>query len=173
MLIALPADNAGAIYFFAESLSSLRPASVLSNPSKDPVLKIIAGASHFLLLTASSVLSFGDNRFKQCGISHSPPSSTFLSLVDYFEGLLPVEIAAGDVHSAVVTADGSLYVFGADMEGQCGGNGGEPNLVDLEDGDLDDEPEVVGVACGSSHTVVRTNSGDVWLTGSSELSRCF
>ena len=167
------ADEPATIYFFAtlaEALDTARLPTVLSSPSQEPILKIIAGGSHFVLLTPSSVLSYGDNRFKQCGMSHSSFSSTSLSLIEYFEGLASVEIAAGDVHSAVVTADGSLYVFGADMEGQCGGNGGEPNLVDLGDGDLDDEPEIVSVACGSSHTVVRTKSGDVWVAGSSELA---
>lgn len=150
--------------------------SPLSSASR--IASLDAGAGHFLLITAGpspQVLSYGDNRFSQLGV---PPSSATageqLCHVDFFDGLEPIIIRAGGLHSAVVTADGSLYMFGDDAKGQCGGFGGQPpalvSLVgEVDQGLSDDEPEVRDVALGSAHTVVITDKG-VYVTGSSESS---
>lgn len=135
-----------------------------------PVVAVAASASHFLLLTRSSVLCLGpDNRFSQLGTSDlsCPPK---LTPIDFFEGLEPTLIAAGGLHSIIVTADGAAYTFGSDREGQCGGTGGgEPALLELGEGEAEDQPGVVGVACGSAHSVLVTASG-VWVAGASKYS---
>lgn len=143
--------------------------------SPTPIDRIVAGANHFLLLTSSSsVYSIGDDRFSQSGGIVPPSTSTSraptLNLIEFFSGLFPISITAGDLHSAVITADKSVYIFGKDQEGQCGGGGGgEPSLITLASGEQEEEPEVDQVACGSNHTVLLTSNGDVWVCGLSEL----
>lgn len=149
-----------------------KPSLEIRNPSSEPILHIAAGAGHFLLLTANSVYSYGDDRFAQSGTS-SLPTNSELHHIDFFDGLYPALIAAGDSHSAVVTRDGSLYMFGSDAEGQCGGFGGEPNLVTLLEGGVEDEElEVTAVTCGANHTAIATKTGSlgksgIFVTGSS------
>lgn len=167
------------LYVSLPSVLSPSPSSqptALALPSAHTrILSIASGASHFLLLTTSgTVLAFGDNRFSQCGFS-SLPSVDSLRELDFFSGLEPVEVACGAFHSAVRTRDGSLYVFGSDSEGQCGGEGeggGTPKLVELagDGADVEDEPEVTLVACGSFHTALVTDKG-VYAAGLSE-SEC-
>lgn len=78
------------------------------------------------------------------------------------------------MHSALLTADGALYVFGSDAHGQLGGvsSDGEPALVELpsEQDEDEDHPDVVSVACGSSHTALVTSDGGVWVAGQSKCS---
>lgn len=171
----LPERDTHNIYYFPSLSDALSPTyvpTILLNPSSSPILQLVAGASHFLFLTSTSVLSYGDNRFSQCGTHSSVPVSTIsLSIIDFFEGLQPTTIAAGDLHSCVITNGGALYTFGADMTGQCGGFGGEPTLVNLKPDEEDEDPdEVISVACGSQHTVLVTTLGQVWSSGLSESS---
>jgi hypothetical protein len=182
-------------------MDTLERGTVISLPSSDhdddpseEVLSLHAGADHFLVRTTRSLYGLGDNRFGQLGIIPPlpQPSSTeaqedhhgsssgrqtqssisSLTRIDFFDGLSPiVAVAAGDVHSAVVTEDGALYVFGHDGKGQCGGwtsETGEPTLVQLED--ENGEPvDVCAVSCGSQNTVVITSDGGVWSSGASRL----
>ncbi|KAM0747633.1 RCC1/BLIP-II [Meredithblackwellia eburnea MCA 4105] len=163
------------------SSSSTRTLLTLSSsvpPLRESILAVCAGASHFLLLTSTSVYSFGDNRYSQCGQppsssssskSPAPPENGSLRMtkIDFFEGLKPIAVAAGDLHSVVVTEGGVAYAFGRGSEGECGeGGGGEPELVvlELEGEEAVDDVEVLDVACGGNHTVLVTNKG-VWVTG--------
>lgn len=129
-----------------------------SKPQPRRIRSIVAGAAHFLILTESPlarVFAYGDNRFGQLGV---PPSSSTMTdksrlhHVDFFDGLEPTTVQAsqGGLHSAVITADGSLYVFGDDAKGQCGGHGGhEPACIT---DDLDEGTIVLDVGLGSAHT---------------------
>lgn len=176
--ILQPAHDDSILHLYsdlAHALDESQPSLEIRNPSGESITQIVAGAGHFLLLSANSLLSYGDDRFAQSGSSSSPTTNPQLHRIDFFDGLYPTLIAAGDSHSAVVTRDGSLYMFGSDAEGQCGGFG-EPNLVTfLEDGVEDESLEVTAIACGASHTVIATKSGSldkpgIFVAGSSESS---
>lgn len=80
------------------------------------------------------------------------------------------KVAMGDLHCAVI-AEGSLYIWGCNKDSQCSGKPGvEPTLVDLKVGEGQEQPNIVDVGCGAAHTVLITDSGDVWVCGKSELS---
>lgn len=79
---------------------------------------------------------------------------------------------AQDLHSAVITQDGALYVFGSDAKGQLGGfsSGGEPTLVevgDAEESAVVEQPDFISVGCGSAHTAAVTSKGHLWVAGNS------
>jgi alpha-tubulin suppressor-like RCC1 family protein len=167
------------LYPSIHSALSLAPSSEITHPlPDDDIISLHAGADHFFVRTSRTLYGFGDNRFGQLGI---PPDTSFsignppsvvtkFTPVDFFDGLSPiVQITTGDVHTAVVTEDGALYVFGHDGKGQCGGwktETGEPSLVELkgEDGEALD---VRVVACGSQSTVVLTSDEGLWSSGAS------
>ncbi|KAG0663882.1 putative E3 ubiquitin-protein ligase herc6 [Rhodotorula mucilaginosa] len=135
---------------------------------------IAAGAAHFLLLSSSQqVYSVGDSRYGQAGPFSSQPlrasnAPQALNHLSFFDGLFPVAVSCGAFHSAVVTRDGAAYLFGSDKEGQCGGQSGgnEPEMIDLEEAEEEEEGiEIVQVACGAAHTLLRTRDGQVWCAG--------
>lgn len=75
-----------------------------------------------------------------------------------------------------------MYVFGSGKEGQLGlgegvGGGGELEVVDFDEAtedvdgyEAEEGERVVQVACGSAHTVVLTEKGEVWVAGASASS---
>jgi alpha-tubulin suppressor-like RCC1 family protein len=115
---------------------------------------VAAGYTHSVVLREdSSVFAFGNGNDGQLGTGRSGR--------DYFE-YLPVPIprippircvAAGDFHTAIVTAgDGRLLTCGNSNSGQCGhravaNNTPTPRFVEGIEG------PVVGAACGSGFTV--------------------
>jgi len=151
--------------------------STSSNP--EHISSIVAGASHFLILTfpSSRLFSIGDNRYGQLGIPHSPTSITpSLIRIDTFDGIRIAQISAGAFHSVVLTEGGEVYLFGSDKEGQCGGNGGgwEPTtneeFGEIGDGQDEEASEIVQVRAAGESTFLRTRAGELWVCGASE---CF
>ena len=160
------------------------PAASSSSPRNHEhrIESIAAGAAHFLLLSSSQqVYSVGDSRYGQAGPFSSQPLRTSdapqaLNHLSFFDGLFPVAVSCGAFHSAVVTRDGAAYLFGSDKEGQCGGQSGgnEPEMIDLEEAEEEEEGiEIVQVACGAAHTLLRTRDGQVWCAGTSTSRSLF
>ena len=154
----------------------LAASSSSSRNHEHRIESIAAGAAHFLLLSSThQVYSVGDSRYGQAGPFSSHPLDASndpqaLNHLSFFDGLFPIAVSCGAFHSAVVTRDGAAYLFGSDKEGQCGGQSGgnEPQMIDLEEEEGGDEGiEIVQVACGAAHTVLRTRDGQVWCAGMS------
>ena len=98
---------------------------------------IAAGFNHTLvLLNNGVVLSFGDNSVGQLGHYTEQIISPLPKMVGGLENV--VQVAAGSDVSYALTADGDLYAFGANNQGQLGiGTLDEdahtiPRLVDIE-----------------------------------------
>ncbi|GAA5973863.1 hypothetical protein JCM11641_003201 [Rhodosporidiobolus odoratus] len=159
------------------------PPLVLSLPSPSPPQDrftcLVSGSAHFLLLTSpsQSLYSWGDDRYGQCGPVPPPPApvsshpranqvTTTLPRLEFFNGLFPVTISCGAFHSAILTKDGSVYLFGSNKEGQLGlGSlgGVEPESLELPE----EAGEVKQIACGGGYSVVLTEAGEVWAAGAS------
>jgi alpha-tubulin suppressor-like RCC1 family protein len=80
-----------------------------------------------------------------------------------------VQVAAGKFHSIAKTVSGELYAWGRGAEGQLGHGGKEslavPRVVDGIEG------AVVGMACGTTHSLVTTAGGRVLAFGSGASGR--
>ncbi|KAG1651691.1 X-linked retinitis pigmentosa GTPase regulator [Nymphon striatum] len=76
-----------------------------------------------------------------------------------------LDMACGDEHSAVITANGRLLTFGSNEWGQLGHGNCETNLKPTTVKALKHEKSV-GIACGRAHTLVATDSGKVFAFGS-------
>ncbi|PWN49750.1 RCC1/BLIP-II [Violaceomyces palustris] len=156
--------------------------------------KVSSGWSHFLLLTSQDdtlgerqphqIYVLGDNRFYQLGVPSSFGHSSndckllplpFFSLSEGFPSKVS-KIATGGRHNCVLTFDGDLYVWGWNEQGQLGLRSRneedqgraipQPTLVQLYDDQGDEvELDVKDVDCGSCHTIIVTENGDVWVTG--------
>lgn len=139
------------------------------------VVAIAAGGEHSLALSSSGqIFAFGLNSEGQLGSfvnsgserANATPARVALPGA----GARPVAIAAGALHSLVVTAAGSLYAFGSNAEGQLGraaGSGSEAanpvaQVVELPFGETVD-----AVARGSSAQFTLAQTADLSVLNAS------
>jgi alpha-tubulin suppressor-like RCC1 family protein len=115
-----------------------------------------------LLTKAHDVLFVcGANSHGQCGIASQRKVSTVQAL-RLASGQRVLRVACGSAHSALVTQDGLLFMWGANRWGQLGvgstDNHARPVRVDALE-------HVIDVACGSQHTLALTHSARVYAFG--------
>jgi alpha-tubulin suppressor-like RCC1 family protein len=132
------------------------------------IVAIAAGGDHSLALTADgTVWAWGDNTFGQLGNGSSGSTSVVPVQVSGLSRV--VAIAAGDLHSVALKADGTVWAWGNNTFGQLGngtigGFGGAVNLssVPVQASDLSG---VVAIAAGGDHSLALTADGTVWAWG--------
>lgn len=127
--------------------------------------------AHTLLLTSfGKVLSFGTAAYGQLGHGFSAgkqlPDVLRPKYIDSLSTVRCICVSAGELHSAAVTDDGELYVWGDGFCGQLGLADKRPQLTPqlVEKGGLEDEI-VLSVSCGARHTLVCTEEGEVFSFG--------
>jgi alpha-tubulin suppressor-like RCC1 family protein len=150
--------------------------------SAPTVKKLCASNTHALFITDdpyTPIYGFGSNRFSQLGMDyHEEQEMTKLKAIEYFSGGLggkATDIACGLFHSAVIIED-DLYTFGFNKDGRLGwgldNDEDEDDIISLAQflGENNQSVEVHAfkVVCGSSHTLVLDNRGNLWSCGSSK-----
>nr|XP_045255762.1 X-linked retinitis pigmentosa GTPase regulator isoform X5 [Macaca fascicularis] len=105
---------------------------------------------------SGAVFTFGKSKFAE-----NNPSKF------WFKNDVPVHLSCGDEHTAVVTGNNKLYVFGSNNWGQLGLGSkstiSKPTCVKAL------KPEKVKLAaCGRNHTLVSTEGGNVYATGGND-----
>ncbi|KAF4109172.1 hypothetical protein G5714_010245 [Onychostoma macrolepis] len=100
-----------------------------------------------------AVFTFGKSK-----IANNVPSRLWL------KDDIPVHISCGQSHSAFVTEQGRLFVFGNNNRGQLGlqikGPVNKPTCIKVLKGE-----RAQFVACGTDHTLVSTSQGDIFAAG--------
>lgn len=131
-------------------------------PGIEDAVAIAAGFDHTLvLLRDGQVLSFGANTAGQLGRSTPEATNQAPTPIAGLENI--VQIGAGSENSFALDADGDLYAFGANQEGQLGQGmvDGEPHadpvLVDVEN--------VTQVAAANRTVLALTRSGRIMSWG--------
>ncbi|XP_050633992.1 X-linked retinitis pigmentosa GTPase regulator-like isoform X6 [Macaca thibetana thibetana] len=109
-----------------------------------------------LLPDSGAVFTFGKSKFAE-----NNPSKF------WFKNDVPVHLSCGDEHTAIVTRNNKLYVFGSNNWGQLGLGSklaiSKPTCVKSL------KPEKVKLAaCGRNHTLVSTEGGNVYATGGND-----
>ncbi|KAK7494796.1 hypothetical protein BaRGS_00013923, partial [Batillaria attramentaria] len=123
---------------------------------------VAAGSDHSMALTEDGRLFvWGSNGEGQVGLGEESEVSVPTQLD---VGQRVTCIACGYYHSAIVTENGELYTFGETEEGQLGlGDDTEEPKIPQQVVAISDK--VKAVACGSTHTVVLTEKGQVYTFG--------
>uniref|UniRef100_G1TW84 X-linked retinitis pigmentosa GTPase regulator n=1 Tax=Oryctolagus cuniculus TaxID=9986 RepID=G1TW84_RABIT len=111
------------------------------------------GEPEGLVPGSGAVFTFGKTKFAE-----NIPSKF------WFKNDVPTYLSCGDEHTAVVTGNNKLYMFGSNNWGQLGLGSkttiNKPTCVKAL------KPEKVKyVACGRNHTLVSTEEGNVYATG--------
>jgi alpha-tubulin suppressor-like RCC1 family protein len=135
------------------------------------VVDIDAGEQHMIAVTAEGGLyTWGKGR----AIGHGGDDTTQRLVPTKVTGggigeAAVVQVAAGSQHTMALKASGELYAWGKGSEGQLGHGGKEhlavPRVVDGIEG------AVVGMAGGSTYSIVTTAEGRVLVFGSGDDGR--
>jgi alpha-tubulin suppressor-like RCC1 family protein len=121
------------------------------------------------------IITLGDNTYGQLGWTYRP----FIYSVPIVETLLNynslylrknekgLSVSCGSYHTVVLSNYNNLYAFGLNSTGQLGMNN-TTNLSILTPMVLDKislDEKIISIACGIEHTVVLTNTGNVFACG--------
>ena len=135
--------------------------------SCERTIAVVCGSAHTAALTESGVLfMWGLNSNGQLGNNKTEMHAVPMPLPSHVFADQPIsQVALGGSHTAAITNQGTLYMWGMAEHGQLGFQSSEDILVpkELDKGRL---PETVAsVACGNMHTAVITTQGHVWTFG--------
>ncbi|KAI9908408.1 hypothetical protein PsorP6_004336 [Peronosclerospora sorghi] len=138
----------------------------------EEVIAVSCGSRHTMALTANgAVYSWGWGSMGQLGHGDLKCINVPKKIVFFEEDKLIVNyISSGGCHSAAVTKDGTLYMWGETHWGQLGlpmefqaSHESLPVKCSLP---IDDSQEhIVKVSCGGTHTAALTNLGRVFAWG--------
>jgi alpha-tubulin suppressor-like RCC1 family protein len=138
------------------------PVEVKYIGTTNTAVAVAGGYNHSLALMADgTVLAWGDNQYGELGDGTSgtdrwmPVTVTGLTNV--------VSIAAGYYHSMAVTADGKVWAWGYNNNGQLGQYFASSYTTPRVVKDLSNVKDISG---GGSHSLAVKNDGTVWAWGS-------
>ncbi len=137
---------------------------------KGRVVQVSCGGGHTGAITAEGKLyMWGHNWFGQIGngTSSSKNSGNKPTLINIKGNPKFVQVSCGGKHTGAITAEGKLYMWGMNKEGQLGiddetYNTKKPILVDIK-------ARIVQVSCGYYHTGAVTTEGRLYMWGSNYM----
>lgn len=134
-----------------------------------PVIsKVGCGPYHTVVVsTEGKVLTWGGGAYGRLG--HNNTETMWApKQIRNFGGTQVVSVAVGQFQTGAVTEGGELYMCGGNQDGQLGLGNKEEHLVLTKVGSGNDfgNEKVNMVACGHTHTLALTETGDVWSWGS-------
>lgn len=158
---------------FGNLQSEWRPKPISPSAFDDQILREVAcGGAHTLFLTGNGdVYATGINDFGQLGVSDSNSYTSKPLRVSGIPSRV-IRISAGYHHSAAVTVDGELYIWGKNANGQLGlGKKAEkiipvPVKVKCLDG-----VTIKIASLGFEHSIAVTDKGEALSWGDGESGR--
>ncbi|XP_052123061.1 X-linked retinitis pigmentosa GTPase regulator-like isoform X2 [Frankliniella occidentalis] len=129
---------------------------------------VACGKSHTIISTFSGkVFAFGSNMDCQLGVGDTEERVSPEEVPGLFTGEDGVRmLAAGCQHSAVLTVDGGVYVWGSNADGQLG-LGDSVTVVDTPKR-IDIPHTIAYISCGYYHTALVTEDGKLLMCGEGE-----
>ena len=141
-----------------------------AGPVTSADVALVAGAGFTCAKAASGqVLCWGDNSFGQLGdgsiLGSSIRAVQVMGLND------AVSVSAGDNHACALRTDGRVSCWGANGSGQLGVNDSAVSEAHRPMDVVDQPADVAEIACGGSHTCLRTSGGAVYCVGSNSVGQ--
>ena len=145
---------------------------VSNNSFLNNAIAVAAGANHSLaLLCDGTIAAWGANNAGQLG-NGTTDSSLYPVIVKGLPADIPVfSIAAGNMHSLVLLADGSLWAWGDNSFGQLGNNTVDNASLPVKVAGIDGAgflSNAINIAAGDFHNLILLNNGKVLAFGNNE-----
>ncbi|XP_075998043.1 putative E3 ubiquitin-protein ligase HERC3 [Genypterus blacodes] len=129
-----------------------------------PLVQIAAGGDQsFALSVSGNVFSWGRNNCGQLGLGDTTDRQT-PTAVHSLNMKKTIAISCGKDHTTILTKDGAVFTFGSGQYGQLGHNSFTDELHPRLVAELS-EAKVIKIACGRHHTLVLTESKQVYAFG--------
>ncbi|CAD5121712.1 DgyrCDS10196 [Dimorphilus gyrociliatus] len=135
---------------------------------REKVTLVACGFNHTIVGTMSGrIYGLGSNN--ECQIAQDGETITDSKKPVHIKNLPETEykqISVGTHHSAVLTADGDLFLWGSSSEGQLGED--TENIIEPKLFVLPTKEAIKQVSCGSYFTLVLTKSGKLYAFGEND-----
>ena len=134
--------------------------------SPEPQTRITAGRLHTVCVSPSGrVVAWGLNQMGQLGVGDKEKRVVPTLVTGLLRTKSVVQVAAGNLHTACLTADGLVYTWGRGHQGWLGLGDTEDRVVPtLVRGGLEGR-KVLQIAAGTNHTMCVTAEGAVFACG--------
>ena len=167
----------GSIYTLTIILTIALSSCGVDLDDDDGVKAVAAGHSHTVALKADGTLwAWGSNYYGQLGdgtggdLSNANNKNIPVRVkgengTDYLEGVIAV--AAGERHTVAVKADGTVWTWGNNVDGQLGDGTITPRNTPVQSLESGGSAflGVIAVAAGQRHTVAIDKDGKLWAWG--------
>eukprot|EP00698_Gefionella_okellyi_P004923 TRINITY_DN14549_c0_g1_i1.p1 TRINITY_DN14549_c0_g1~~TRINITY_DN14549_c0_g1_i1.p1 ORF type:complete len:427 (+),score=85.28 TRINITY_DN14549_c0_g1_i1:85-1281(+) len=164
-------DDTGKLYVWGRKIFGRGGNSQVSGPAlvqtiPERVVQVDCGEAHIIAVGASGkVYTWGGDEYGQLGLG-SRVDIEQPTVVSALTGKQVVSVAAGDYHSVALTAQGEVFTWGLNREGELGhGNTADARTPRLVNALSDQKLVVKQVAAGGAHTVVVDANGRAWVFG--------
>eukprot|EP01114_Cavostelium_apophysatum_P020259 TRINITY_DN6744_c0_g1_i2.p1 TRINITY_DN6744_c0_g1~~TRINITY_DN6744_c0_g1_i2.p1 ORF type:complete len:548 (+),score=92.02 TRINITY_DN6744_c0_g1_i2:553-2196(+) len=137
------------------------------------VISVSCGHAHSAAVIGTSLYTWGNNEKGQLGLGTTENKTRPAKVQGTIEKKKMSVVSCGTYHTAAITMRGELYTFGSSANGELGY--GAVGDVVLVEGSSSNTPNVVKgalsnkalqtVSCGSYHTLVQTESGQIYAWG--------
>jgi alpha-tubulin suppressor-like RCC1 family protein len=128
------------------------------------VVSVGCGLSHTIALTLDSrLIGWGNNSHGELGLGREAlEGSNPPSILPFSPESEITQVTCGSYFSAAVTADGSLFTWGENNNGELGLGHYDRMISPTRVSGL---PPVISVGCGYGHAAALTRDGHVWVWG--------
>lgn len=141
--------------------------SISKVPDLDDMRSVACGENHTLALKADgTVLSWGDNKYGQLGLNPELPNSLVPQSILVDDSL--IQVHAGWSHSAALTNNGDVYIWGRNSYGQLGMQKAEASVPEK----LTNLKDIQQLSLGSEHNLAITKEGKLYCWGWNEHGNC-
>eukprot|EP00753_Platysulcus_tardus_P019998 PLAT7684.1.p1 GENE.PLAT7684.1~~PLAT7684.1.p1 ORF type:complete len:1089 (+),score=659.90 PLAT7684.1:30-3269(+) len=143
----------------------LQPGVRMESLSTQSFVSAACGSTHSMLLSKSAVaVSFGSNEYGQLGHSKDSIYRVPPRMVRGIAGAAVVQIAAGELHTLVLTGSGQVFSFGSGAQGALGHDDRVSLSTPKQIMRLAALP-VVAIAAGNNHSLALTAGGRTFAWG--------
>ncbi|CAG9862836.1 unnamed protein product [Phyllotreta striolata] len=141
--------------------------SISRVPDLSDVISVASGQHHtVVLIDNGTVLSWGENKFGQLGVDPNVANS-FVPL-EVFNNESLKTVYAGWTHSAALTDNGEVYMWGRNSYGQLGSQRDVPYKIEK----VPSLSNVSQLSVGSEHNLAITSEGKLLAWGWNEHGSC-